>query len=97
MIETSLIFAMGIPPAGRRQSQHLKAEDSAKTALLYMQFEIVINLKGRKCTRHCAAAKLAGAGQSDAVQRVATQARLPASSTRYDGAPLILGLCDLCA
>jgi hypothetical protein len=42
MIETSLIFAMGIPPAGWHQSQHLGAEDSAKTALLYMQFEIVI-------------------------------------------------------
>jgi hypothetical protein len=42
---------------------NIKAEDNAGTALLYMQFEIVINLKDRNRTRDCIAAKLAGARQ----------------------------------
>jgi hypothetical protein len=47
--------------AGPVTSEHLKAEDNAGRALMYMRFEIVINLKDRKCIRDCVAAKLAGA------------------------------------
>jgi hypothetical protein len=42
-------FANALQRPGRH-SQHLEAEDNAGTALLYMRFEIVINLNGRKRT-----------------------------------------------